>query len=273
MVGISLSSIQKAARWFAGLSVGARMGIIAVAILVVAGATWALQTRAAEARLLRGDPDVESADPAAMRFAAGPGHASYEKRCAACHGAQGKGDVAKGVPDLTDNDFLYGNGQASDTETVILYGIRAANPKTWRLADMPAFARPVPYPREPTIKPLTPGDIHDVIQFITLARGAPADRQAAERGSRIFSDRGGCYDCHASDGHGDSAIGGPNLMDNIWLYGGSPKQIFDSIAYGRAGYCPAWVGKLSPAKIRETALYVYALSHPPRPSSANPSAK
>jgi cytochrome c oxidase cbb3-type subunit III len=61
---------------------------------------------------------------------------------------------------------------------------------------------------------------------------------------------------------GDSAIGVPNLIDKITLYGdGSRQTLFMSIADGRQGVCPAWVAQISPAGVRETALYVYSLSH------------
>jgi cytochrome c oxidase cbb3-type subunit 3 len=264
MVGISLGSIRKFSRWVAGLSVRSRViGAVAI-VAVVLGGVWVVRTSQSQATLLRTDPDVATSSPALMQFALGRGHAVYDHNCAACHGAKGKGNSTRGVPDLTDSDWLYGSGQASDIETVILYGIRAPNPKTWRLADMPAFARRVPYAREPLIQPLTPADIRDVIQFLYFAGGKPAQKDAAARGFKIFTDRGGCYDCHG-DGHGDSAIGGPNLVDNVWLYGGSPEQIFTTIARGRAGYCPDWVTRLSAAKIRETALYVYSLSHPSPP--------
>jgi cytochrome c oxidase cbb3-type subunit 3 len=273
MVGISLGSLKLFGRWLSTLSVRARVAAAIVILAAVLCSAWRARTAQSEARLVRVDPDVASADSALMTFAAGRGQAVFERKCASCHGTSGRGDTARGVPNLADKDFLYGVGLASDVETVVLYGIRAPNAKTWRLADMPAFARPTPYPREPLLKPLAPGDINDVIQFLASARGAPANLEAAGRGAKIFSDRGGCYDCHSSDAHGDNSIGGPNLVDNIWLYGdGDPKTIFNSIAYGRAGFCPAWEGKLRPAKIREVALYVYSLSHS-SPSQPKPSAK
>jgi len=75
---------------------------------------------------------------------------------------------------------------------------------------------------------------------------------------------GGCYDCHATDGKGDSAIGAPNLTDRITLYGdGSRESLSMSISYGRHGMCPAWVGRINPAGIREAALFVYSLSQGP----------
>jgi cytochrome c oxidase cbb3-type subunit 3 len=197
-----------------------------------------------------------------MRFGAARGHAVYKVHCAGCHGAAAEGNPKMGVPNLSDNDWLYGDGQVSDIETVVQYGVRAENGRTWRLADMPAFAHPVPYPREPAMKSLSPGDIADVIQFLRVLRQAPGDRAAASRGSAIFSGRGGCYDCHGADGRGDPAIGAPNLADATWLYGdGADSQVFDSIASGRAGVCPAWFDRLSAAQIREVSLYVYALAH------------
>ncbi|ELO1773898.1 cytochrome-c oxidase, cbb3-type subunit III [Vibrio fluvialis] len=38
--------------------------------------------------------------------------------CAACHGTDGKGNPAVGAPDLTDQDWLFGNSRAAVTETV-----------------------------------------------------------------------------------------------------------------------------------------------------------
>ncbi|MCP5410622.1 MAG: cytochrome-c oxidase, cbb3-type subunit III [Alphaproteobacteria bacterium] len=44
------------------------------------------------------------ADPAAVRRAG----KLFADNCAACHGAQGKGDRSVGAPNLTDNEWLYG---------------------------------------------------------------------------------------------------------------------------------------------------------------------
>ncbi|ENI4130661.1 cytochrome-c oxidase, cbb3-type subunit III [Vibrio fluvialis] len=38
--------------------------------------------------------------------------------CAACHGTDGKGNPAVGSPDLTDQDWLFGDSRAAVTETV-----------------------------------------------------------------------------------------------------------------------------------------------------------
>ena len=42
----------------------------------------------------------------------------FMQNCAACHGADGKGNQAVGAPDLTDEDWLYGSSEATISETV-----------------------------------------------------------------------------------------------------------------------------------------------------------
>lgn len=270
MVGLSRDDIGALSRWIDGLSGRARLAILGALAVVVALIAWAVVRGQQDARLVKVDPDAAPSDPALMKLAVERGEGVFKSRCASCHGPEGQGRYTLGVPNLTDKDWLYGQGDPSDIETVVLYGIRAPNTRTWRLADMPAYARPVPYPREPTMKPLKPGDITDVIAFLRSLQGLAADPAAATRGAALYSDRGGCYDCHARDGRGDEAIGAPNLTDNIWLYGdGGTKWIYDSIAYGRAGVMPAWFDRLSPAQIRAVSLYVYSLSHgaaQPKPS-------
>lgn len=270
MVGVSRRDIAAVARWFGGLSPRARAVILAALALAIAALAWAVLNAKQEARLVSVDPDTLPANVQLAKWGAERGRGLYQSRCASCHGTEGRGHYLQGIPNLTDKDYLYGTGEVSDEEQVVLYGIRAPNSRTWKLADMPAFGKPVPYPREKAMKPLTPGDIKDVIQFLHSVESKPFDQEAAIRGGALFADRGGCYDCHAPDAHGEPEIGSPNLTDNIWLYGdGSDQWLFQSIAQGRAGQCPAWFDRLSPVKIRELALYVYSLSHgdaKPKPS-------
>ena len=53
------------------------------------------------------------------------GAALFAENCAACHGAEGKGDRTLGAPNLTDAIWLYGGDRASLTESVTnsRYGI------------------------------------------------------------------------------------------------------------------------------------------------------
>jgi len=237
-------------------------------LLVLAGsaclvAAVLLHQSVLEGRLLRADPNVLPSNPALMGFAVDRGRALFEVHCAACHGTLGQADPAHGIPSLSDADWLYGTGLVGDIEQVVRYGIRSSHPKAWNLAIMPAYATPRPNPRDGAIQPLSPGNIRDLVEFLFTKQGRKADPAAAARGAGLFAGAGGCYDCHASDAKGDSAIGAPNLTDGITLYGdGSRESLTMSISYGRHGMCPAWVGRITPAGIREVALFVYSLSHP-----------
>jgi cytochrome c oxidase cbb3-type subunit 3 len=42
----------------------------------------------------------------------------FKSNCVACHGAEGKGNIALGAPNLTDKTWLYGSSEAAIVETV-----------------------------------------------------------------------------------------------------------------------------------------------------------
>jgi cytochrome c oxidase cbb3-type subunit 3 len=236
--------------------------ILAAAAIAAAGAGYQAHR---EALLLRADPETIPGNRKLMQFALPRGAAKFQLNCAHCHGASGRGDRTRGIPDLTDDDWLFGAGLVGEIERVVAYGIRSYNPKSWNLARMPGFARAQPSAADPKILPLSPGDIRDVVEYLIALQKGPADPAAASRGAQIYNGAGGCFDCHSHDGRGDSAIGAPNLTDKITLYGdGSREAMIDSVANGRQGICPAWINRLNPAAIREVAVYVYMLSHNPQ---------
>jgi cytochrome c oxidase cbb3-type subunit 3 len=237
--------------------------ILLLAALASLFAAILLHLTSVEARLLRADPNSLPKDPALMAFARGRGEALYQSHCTNCHGAGGRGDPGRGIPNLSDADWLYGTGSVSDIEQIIKYGIRSYHPKAWNLAIMPAYATVQPSPSDAKIPPLSPANLGDLVEFLFREQGRDADGAAAARGAALFRGQGGCFDCHAPDAKGDSAIGAPNLTDRITLYGdGSRDALTMSISYGRHGVCPAWVSRLSPVGIRELALFVYSLAHP-----------
>jgi len=238
-----------------------RFTIVAILGFLIGAAVFA-NTGHVEGKLLRADPDILTSDPALLRFAIRRGRPLFVNHCAACHGVSGAGNPVTGVPNLTDGDWLYGSGRVAEIEQIIDYGIRSRNSRAWSLAIMPAYARPHPNPADQNIKPLTPGEIGDLIEFLFRQEGRTADAAAALRGAALYGGDAGCYDCHSLDAKGDAAIGAPNLTDGITLYGdGSREALFLSIAFGRQGVCPAWIKKMSAAAIRETAVYVYSISH------------
>src|SRR3984957_2038866 len=158
--------------------------VLIMASLLVA-AVFAADSHAAR-ELLRANPDVVPADAMLLRFAVRRGRPLFEARCAVCHGASGSGDPSRGVPNLTDDDWLYGSGRAAEIEKVIDYGIRSHNPKAWNLAIMPAYARPEPNPADKNIQPLSPGEIDDVVEFLMRQQGRQADAAASSRGAALF---------------------------------------------------------------------------------------
>jgi cytochrome c oxidase cbb3-type subunit 3 len=46
------------------------------------------------------------------------GREKFAQNCAACHGAEGKGNPMMGAPDLTDGVWLYGGGESVIVETI-----------------------------------------------------------------------------------------------------------------------------------------------------------
>jgi cytochrome c oxidase cbb3-type subunit 3 len=245
---------------------GFGIGAIVVVILIAAtaGTGYYVQDREERVKFLVTTPDTIPNNPELVSYAMPRGKSAFASHCASCHGVNMKGDPLKGIPDLTDNDFLYGSGRVSQIERIIMYGIRSGNSKGWDLASMPAFGTAKPYPRY-TVASLTPEELDDITSYVYAFQHAPttiAEKESVARGSIIFHDyiKGVCWDCHANDAQGDTAIGAPDLVDKTWLYGdGSREWIHHSIAFGLEGYCPAWTDRLSPVTIRSIAVYVNSI--------------
>src|SRR5271167_2079896 len=150
----------------AGLTVGA--------LVVAVVAIHFVRATNLRARLMRADPDTIAGVAELRDYAVAVGQPAYDRHCASCHGAQMQGDRSRGAPNLTDDDWLYGEGRAAQIEYTILHGIRSGDPKGWNQADMPAFAELVPY-RRTKIPPLGPGEIGDVVEYLLVKAGKPGD--------------------------------------------------------------------------------------------------
>jgi cytochrome c oxidase cbb3-type subunit 3 len=209
------------------------------------------------------DPDLVPLKPDLVDYAMPLGRAAFVQNCASCHGDDLKGN-SQGVPNLTDDVWLYDYGRVSDIERTILYGIRAGLGKSHNVTDMPALG---------VQNALEPDEIKDVIAYVLSLSKHDEPADAVKRGETIFQDKGVCYDCHARDATGISDYGAPDLTDNDWLYGGDEASIYKSIYDGRHGKCPAWVGKLSFPTIRSLAVYVHAMSKESPDSPVNGSGK
>ncbi len=82
------------------------------------------------------------------------------------------------------------------------------------------------------------------------------DKGALQIGARLFQTY--CVQCHGTDMRGSKGF--PNLVDNDWLFAGTPEGIKTSIMEGRTGMMPAFAGVLKPEQIADTAQYVMSLS-------------
>ncbi len=223
--------------------------LVIVAVAVVVGVAVHLgRVHRTEGALLRLPADDIPQNPELAAFAAGRGPAVYASHCAQCHGADLKGDARRGIPDLQDRVWLFGEGTISDIENTILYGVRSGHPKAHNITDMPAFLR---------TGQLSPAEIGDVVEYVLSLNGLSHDEPAARRGYDLYSNKGNCFDCHSGDALGNPDYGAPALTGPAWVYGGSREVLLKSVTNGRHGLCPAWIDKLSPAQVRELAVYLY----------------
>jgi cytochrome c oxidase cbb3-type subunit III len=82
------------------------------------------------------------------------------------------------------------------------------------------------------------------------------DKGALQIGARLFQTY--CTQCHGSDMRGSKGF--PNLVDNDWLYPGTPEGIKTTIMEGRIAAMPAFTDQLKADQITDVAQYVVSLS-------------
>ena len=78
---------------------------------------------------------------------------------------------------------------------------------------------------------------------------------AVSEGKRLYENFN-CVGCHS---HGGGGIG-PPLMDNQWIYGGEPANIFSTIMEGRPNGMPAWRGRIPENQGWQIVAYVRSMS-------------
>jgi cytochrome c oxidase cbb3-type subunit 3 len=155
--------------------------------------------------------------------------------CSQCHGSDAKG--ARGFPNLTDNDWLFG-GTPEQIKESITKG---------RDAMMPAKG----------VKPDLNGDqIKDIASYVRSFSGLATDSIRAQRGKELFA--AACSACHGPDGKGMVGVA-PNLSDKVWLYSSSEDTIIETITKGRVNRMPAFGEFLGDAKVHLLTAYVYGL--------------
>lgn len=116
-------------------------------------------------------------------------------------------------------------------------------------------------PAPTTVGPV-PGAMSEPLNRTNPFAGDPV---AAENGWRLFNWYN-CSGCHG--GHGGGGMG-PSLRDNVWLYGSSDDQIFDSIAEGRSKGMPAWGTKIPEDQIWQLVTYIKTMRTMAEPEPPN----
>ena len=167
--------------------------------------------------------------------ARGIGERLYLTYCVQCHGADARG--AKGYPNLTDNDWLWG-GEPDAIKTTILGG---------RQGMMPPMAAAVG----------AATDVENLAHYVMSLSGGGHDSAKAQLGKPRFEV---CAACHGTEGKGNPALGAPNLSDRIWLHGGGVAAVVEAINKGRGGQMPAFKESLGEGKVHLLAAYVRSLS-------------
>lgn len=179
-------------------------------------------------------------DPNAIKMGAN----LFLQNCSVCHGSNAEG--AKGYPNLTDNDWLYG-GNADDILITIHHG---------RIGGMAAWQSKI---GETGVRAAA----EYVLHLSGNQNGYTLDNTLVNQGRALFEQN--CVLCHGKDGKGLHEMGAPNLTDDIWLYGGDRETIQTTVRHGRAGVMPAWQSRLGNERIMLLAAYVKSLSQSPSP--------
>jgi cytochrome c oxidase cbb3-type subunit III len=188
------------------------------------------------------------ADPRLMEMARQTGKTLFGDNCAACHGSNAQG--TKGFPNLTTASWLWGGDPETIAETIRV-GINAAHPQT-RTSQMMAFGRD---------QILKKDEVDNVVNYVrslsdpAAAKDVPAAK--IDAGKAVFA--ANCVICHGDDGKGKADLGGPDLTDRFWIYGGDAESVYTTVWGGRQGQMPSWEGRLSPLDRKILALYLFDL--------------
>ena len=104
---------------------------------------------------------------------------------------------------------------------------------------------------------VTMSDIHPGSPGLPQPVENPSDQRAFDtnEGKRLFTQYN-CSGCHFNGGGGI----GPPLMDEKWIYGENPENIYSTIVEGRPNGMPSFRQKIPDSQVRQLAAYVRSMS-------------
>ena len=164
------------------------------------------------------------------------GASLYASYCTTCHGSDARG--APGYPNLADDEWIWGNSEAQITASIA----------DGRNAVMPVLTGAMG------------GDegVDNMVRYVRSLSGLIEADAGATSAQPLFVAL--CSACHNADGTGNPILGGPNLTDDVWLYGSSDVEVRSSIVNGRNGIMPPHGDFLGERRTKILAAYVYSLS-------------
>jgi cytochrome c oxidase cbb3-type subunit 3 len=104
---------------------------------------------------------------------------------------------------------------------------------------------------------VTMSDIHPGTPGMPQPVNNPSDNHAfdANEGKRLYTQYN-CSGCHFNGGGGI----GPPLMDEKWIYGDRPENIYSTIVEGRPNGMPSFRQKIPDNQLQQIVAYVRSMS-------------
>jgi len=238
--------------------------------LVLAGAAVPAKLEAAQGKKAEATPEVLA-----------EGKTLYQKKCAVCHGTEGKGDgpatylLYPKPRDLTTGVFKIRSTTTLPTDEdlfrTITKGIEGTSMPSW--ADLSEKER---WSLVAYIKSLSDKFKAEPLQPITIPKPPARTEKLLARGKELY-EGAGCYDCHGRSGKGDGPAAA--TLKDEWGYpivpydftipgkmkGGSTlKDFYRTLTVGIGGTpMPSYADSLSDEDRWALAYYVFSLAQKP----------
>jgi cytochrome c oxidase cbb3-type subunit 3 len=143
----------------------------------------------------------------------------------------------------------FGVLRASVIAAMALASLTSCKRETRRFRESPPSATPGGAVR---VSPLQPGVVQDTSHVRNVYEG---NASAVSEGQRLF----GWYNCAGCHANGCGGMG-PPLIDDTWIYGSAPEQIYTTIVQGRPNGMPSFAGKVPAQQVWQLVAYVRSLS-------------
>jgi cytochrome c oxidase cbb3-type subunit 3 len=103
-----------------------------------------------------------------------------------------------------------------------------------------------------TVSDLRPGES---LQIIPTRNSSEDSAYDVSEGKRLFE----WYNCSGCHSHGGGGMG-PPLIDDKWIYGSDPSNVFATIVEGRPNGMPSFRNKIPDAQVWQLVAFVRSMS-------------